>query len=1012
MNATHADDGLIAHWDFADGRGNVAHDRSGNNHHARLHGPKWIADGDYTAIAFDGRDDYVDCGAASAFKLAGPYSLCVWVKHEQIGGWQNYIGNYVGGVSGYVIAQNGGRLHFHNGGTLPHVLNSEYPPVAPDTWRHVAAVYDGGSMRIYMDGLPVATQNVDGQSTPSAEQNLRLGSYHAGSEYFHGLMDDVRIYNRALSPQQIARLYGSDPRAAQQTARSLILEPFFYPSRDEAVAAVNFRHVLPLGEGVTIETQIAKAGNDQPLASSALDPDAPAYEDEAAFSLAGYEPGAYELRAVLKSGPDGDKIERFAFTYPFPFPAPPADPQRQTAGELSPIGAPLPDYRVQVQRGGGFTVAVGKRRYKIESSYSYPYGGENRLVAADPDRNGESSWRVDATRTDPNHYRVTAAGAHYSIDRDIAIEPTRVLVKDTIRNTSDDVVGIMLSNALNASDLDDAQSTMLNALTAFIHAGEGGVGLIALDDLYQLQLYRRFENGVAELRTDNFGLAPGDQYTIEWAVYPTASNDYYDFINRVRDDEGLNGGRVEGTWKGASIGNLPSPEEVDLFKIRYLSLGTPWHPIDDPTLSIEGFEFMQYPQECERVRQFVEQAKALHPDMHVMIHIAHGLYTTNKPHELFGDSLVIKADGNTISYGNGDPAYYRRYFSEQRVRDGYRWFIFYPTMENSFGKEMLRGMQFMVDQMGVTGMWADGFVSGYARVGGNSEGYSYDRWDGRSVDIDPTTKLVTRKKTNVSWASLPVLVESVRIIDRGGGITLTNSGRNAGSRALWTENIISSCEGSRDAVLALHLGRAAASLSSPAPTARASYRDILAKLDLGSLYFWYRHSMDHKTLVEHMYPITIESIYPGVIRGKERIVTKESGVYGWPSDTSLHAVYLYDARGYLAPGAFLSTVDQAGTRTELQLGKDESAAVARLPITLTANRPVNATVHHYGEDAIRIALNGSGRATITFDPAAFQTGAHYRVEPGDDVDFVADGNSPLVVPLTLDGPTMLTVIRQ
>ena len=57
--------------------------------------------------------------------------------------------------------------------------------------------------------------------------------------------------------------------------------------------------------------------------------------------------------------------------------------------------------------------------------------------------------------------------------------------------------------------------------------------------------------------------------------------------------------------------------------------------------------------------------------------------------------------------------------------------------------------------------------------------------------------------------------------------------------------------------------------------------------------------MDHKTLVEHMYPIKIESIHAGTIRGRDRIVTKNSGVYGWPGDRRLHVVYRYDARGYL-----------------------------------------------------------------------------------------------------------------
>ena len=635
-------------------------------------------------------------------------------------------------------------------------------------------------------------------------------------------------------------------------------------------------------------------------------------------------------------------------------------PSEKTVASLPSV--PHVTYKVDVNEGGGFTVRVNDRAYRIESSYSYPRGGENRLLAGDPDTRGEPSWRVVTEKLDEKTYRTQARGQYYAIHRRLELEPTRIMVRDTIRNASDNVLGIILSNHVNTRGSDAVKPTMMNKLTAFVHDRQGGVGIIALDDLYQIQERHAFADGLAALRTQDFGLDKGASYTIQWAVYPTATADYYDFINQVRKDEGLNR-RVEGAFSFVPRREPPTRETMELLNLKYASLPCLGYPPDDPAVSLEGFEFTKYPQECRLIKQTFAETKRRYPGARVMFHVAHGLYACNNPQERFPDSRVIRADGRQIMYGGNDPAYYGHYFSKQRVGEGWRWYIFYPTMENSFGKAMLKAVQYMVDELGATGMWADGFLSGYAYVDGNDGGYTYDRWDGHSVDIEPKTKLVTRKKTCVAWAALPVLKRVVQMIAAKGGVTITNEGNEyPTSRSLWKEDMIASCEGSPDHIPALHLGRAPCSLSSAAPTAEASYRDILAKLDRGSLYFWNTHSMDHKTLVEHMYPIAIESIHAGAIRGQDRIVTKNSGMFGWPGDRSLHVVYLYNARGYLAHNDFLSTADQAGVRTEVRLAKDESAVVMKIPVTIESPQPVNFNVLRYDAGGVEIAFNGRGQA--------------------------------------------------
>ncbi|MCX7425254.1 MAG: hypothetical protein NTW96_06470 [Planctomycetia bacterium] len=689
-------------------------------------------------------------------------------------------------------------------------------------------------------------------------------------------------------------------------------------------------------------------------------------------------------------------------------PVPVVAPSERTVALPAPV-APLA-YEVDVNEGGGFTVRVKGRAYRIESSYSYPHGGENRLVAGKPETGGEASWRAATEKLDEKTHRVQAQGQFYAVDRRLELQPTRIMVRDTIRNTSDDVVGIILSNHINTRGAEGVTPTMLNKLTAFVHDERGGVGILALDDLYQIQERSSFSDGLASLRTQNFGLDKGASYTVEWAVYPTATADYYDFINQVRKDEGLNR-RVEGAFAFVPRRDPPSPETMDLLNLKYTSLGCLGKPPDDPAVSLEGFEFAEYPQECRLIKQTFAETKKRYPGVRVMFHVAHGLYACNNPEERFPDSRVLRADGKQIMYGGNDVKYYEPYFSKERVDAGWRWYIFYPTLENRFGKAMIRAMEYMVDELGATGMWADGFLSGYAYVDG-ADGYSYDRWDGHSVDIDPQTKLVTRKKTCVAWASLPVLKKVVQIIAAKGGVTITNEGPDYPmSRAFWKEDVIASCEGSPDSVVGLQLSRAPCSLSSAATTAEASYLDILAKLDRGSLYYWYSHSMDHKTLVEHMYPIEIESIHAGTIRGRDRIVTKNSGTYGWPGDRALHVVYRYDARGNLAGNDFLSTVDPKGVCTEVRLAQNESAAVVKIPVTIESPQAVNVNVRRYDAGGIEIAMNGGGEAKLRVAAGTFAVtpGAAYRVTAGTPQRVTAGNDATLEFALSLAGATTVTV---
>jgi hypothetical protein len=249
-----------------------------------------------------------------------------------------------------------------------------------------------------------------------------------------------------------------------------------------------------------------------------------------------------------------------------------------------------------------------------------------------------------------------------------------------------------------------------------------------------------------------------------------------------------------------------------------------------------------------------------------------------------------------------------------------------------------------------------------------------------------------------------------------GGVVITNG--EPGPLSFCKEKVITSCEtagGDQQPISALHLGPTVTPLGNPLGihSERDIYRDILKKLDLGALYFWYGEQdfLKEKTIVSHMYPITFESIHAGTVRGRERIVTKKPGIYGWPGDRALHAVYLSDARGKLRPNRFLTTVDSNGVRTELTLGENESAVVEKIPVLLEAGKPVNLRMGKYDQDGLFLWANGRGEARFRVGNGSFpiEDGRAYRVQVGAKTMEVKAEGRELTFRLSLQGTVRIAI---
>jgi hypothetical protein len=208
--------GLVGYWPLNEGTGTVTLDASGHGHTGTLvNGPQWT---NGPALDFDGVNDYVDVGFLDVPGSA--LTLAAWIYPEDLA---NCVANdcrIISKATGTAEAdhtfmlstiQSGAdsRLRFRlktDGVTATLIASSGNLP--EDTWVHVAALYDGSAMLLYLDGIQVGSTGKTGSLSTNPAVPVWIGAnpLTATDRPWDGAIDEVRIYDRALSPAEIHAL--------------------------------------------------------------------------------------------------------------------------------------------------------------------------------------------------------------------------------------------------------------------------------------------------------------------------------------------------------------------------------------------------------------------------------------------------------------------------------------------------------------------------------------------------------------------------------------------------------------------------------------------------------------------------------------------------------------------------------------------------------------------------------------------------------------------------------------
>jgi sialidase-1 len=156
------------------------------------------------ALAFDGVDDYARV-RAPLNPEDGPFSVFVWIKGSVTG--QTILAQ-ADGVDWLAVDLLSGHLETGLKGTgeSAELLKADGPVVTDDNWHHVGFTWDGQTRALYVDGVRVASDTQSQLAGSDGDLFIGAGQDQGTNSFWYGLIDDVRIYNRALSEREIEAL--------------------------------------------------------------------------------------------------------------------------------------------------------------------------------------------------------------------------------------------------------------------------------------------------------------------------------------------------------------------------------------------------------------------------------------------------------------------------------------------------------------------------------------------------------------------------------------------------------------------------------------------------------------------------------------------------------------------------------------------------------------------------------------------------------------------------------------
>jgi hypothetical protein len=635
-------------------------------------------------------------------------------------------------------------------------------------------------------------------------------------------------------------------------------------------------------------------------------------------------------------------------------------------------------YLARVGDSGAIEITVGEDAYVIDSRFSYPgevCGWHELSAGVEPDGN----WRPKVRKSGEDVV-VDAKCEQYSLQRTVHSEGHRVCVTDKLTNTGDEDVGILYEltlksperfaeRLLGGMDQPGVRLTSENP-SIFVASKESRLGWLAEDDVLRLQMDGAASLNSARVSVRRFALRQGESYTFRWAIYPQPkSKDYWDFVNQVRRDWQVNT-TVEGPtefWDVSSALDLLRDhdrlkEYLHRKRLKVIAL-MPW--LDYDNYNARTGRATSREELAQLLKEATTCIKQVDPSIRCIGCIEANLVTPKQDLQDRLYELASNSAQNQYPFTDGQmnelKAHKLRWLDcllmDQDGRCRYEVYYrgpadaaipmvaiaVYPAPGNAQHQFWLEQAAWMLDEVGLDGLYIDQFNMAFD----DSQRYTYDKWDGRTVQIDADTGKIVRRLTDAALVGIDARRSLADYVTGRGGFMLANTfpatkamqtaGVQRFNESEWRIDVRTwedgempplasdPCKGHFSTPLALGFRPKLYGDWGPDNYARIIHKGAIAYLRHGLLYSHYNTEIPtdgpgagEYGAINHMFPLTPVEVRPGSVIGEERIVTCVSGTYRWNHPTK-PSVKAFDMAGLPCQPDVKLEKSESGWNVDLEL---------------------------------------------------------------------------------------------
>ena len=570
------------------------------------------------------------------------------------------------------------------------------------------------------------------------------------------------------------------------------------------------------------------------------------------------------------------------------------------------------DMTVRLDPGGAIVLEAGGRSFEVATRMSLPAGEWLQTPPAGAgaaiERGGEASAQWPA--------------GVWQVERTVTVHDDYVAVADTLTNTSATLQGLMIEHfvpiapepadvRLAGRPITASASRAYNPAhpSVYLRWPDCGLALLAEDDVLRVQATTFRQPDRFGLSDDRLGLAGGDSVTLEWSLYPTPAGDYWDFVNAVRRNWGVNF-TIPGPFVfGSGIYPGWEPEEYAQWmharEIKIVVGGIATYP-DGKYAHGTGVLFA--PEWVAGERDWITKMRQAAPETLPLCYFHAFCSTEPGGEEKYADSRLLNAQGEHVGYPYS-----------------YRLPLYVPTRENSYGQALWGFVDTILDTIGAAGIYWD-------EMSHSVLWYAEDmQWDGVSAAIDPNTHEVIRTFTSVPLITQPLRLDIIDHVRERGAFLMANG--QATTRTMTQQKLVRFVEtNSFSAAVNTHLGcpiglgnhHDDATVAGAASNARG----ILAQ---SALYYGHHYVREPEefNFFAPMFPFTPVELRDGVVIGEDRICTAVSGRFGFP-DGAEAEVYVIGGDGLRVPDPDVAEVAEEGRWLyEIRMPGDQFAIIVR-----------------------------------------------------------------------------------